>query len=115
VQTPYRLPIDSLELLEEQFSAWARMHCEHKGGGWLVCRSCGATIERIRARLSLHVLGVDGCKDSGNTGTIEILYCPSCEDEPEELGCVHLPPESLFSVRIVGVVSDFGGCIPKGY
>lgn len=67
----------------------------------LYCAMCGTPIAYIRASLLLHDGACPAC-DSIETAVENrgwntmVPYCPSCEEKPAELGCLH-PPEALLS------------------
>ena len=55
----------------------------------LVCGTCGSEIQGMPASISVHDSPVGGCAGFGEVKVVQIPYCPKCEDEPRQSGCVH--------------------------
>jgi hypothetical protein len=59
----------------------------------LHCGTCGTAIAEKMAYLSIHSSDVfhELCTGVGRVLRVMIPYCPKCESEPEERGCIHEP------------------------
>jgi hypothetical protein len=70
--------------------------------GFPVCRRCGENVEIVVAYMSLHDLrfGV-ACAESGKVVRLTIPFCPRCEAQPSEQGCIHEPAGTFFNSAIV--------------
>jgi hypothetical protein len=62
-------------------------------GDSLECGTCGTPISEKLAYLSIHSIDIfpDMCAGAGKVLNAMIPYCPKCEPEPEERGCIHMP------------------------
>lgn len=54
------------------------------------CPRCGGNLAVVLAYISIHLLEFDFCAGAGNVVRVPVPYCPVCEDEPEQYGCIHL-------------------------
>lgn len=86
MQTPKRISAD--EFVRE-YHRWRQL--ETKVKGVVCCAHCDQRIAWRFCRLSLHVMDFQECTGPGTVLTIDIPFCPSCEHEPEGLGCLHIP------------------------
>ena len=84
MQTPNK--IKPIELLEEIHKFY--LENTDSQGQCLICREF---TEIQLVYFSLHNdLFDDLCAGEGQVWRLSILYCPKCEDVPEEQGCIHL-------------------------
>lgn len=56
------------------------------------CKQCGkpATGTKL-VHLSVHASEFEQCGGPGKVWNVTIPWCPDCEQEPEERGCIHMP------------------------
>ena len=64
------------------------------------CQRCHSEIQVRSPVVSLHYLDFAGCGGVGDVLTLPVFYCPYCEGEPAESGCLHvLADESLADIE----------------
>jgi hypothetical protein len=70
---------------------WIAANCRDQEG-FQVCRKCGGNLEIVGAHMSLHdPRFADACVGSGKVVRLAIPFCPRCEAQPAEQGCIHEP------------------------
>jgi hypothetical protein len=70
--------------------------------GFQVCRKCGGNVEIVVAYMSLHDLRFGlACAGAGKVVRLAIPFCPRCEAQPAEQGCIHEPPGTFFNSAII--------------
>jgi len=107
MQTPHRVSFQEFCQMRED---WIATNCRlvfdlitpNDQKGFQVCRKCGGNVEIVVAHMSLHDLrfGV-ACVGSGKVVRLAIPFCPRCEGQPAEQGCIHEPPGTFFNSAIV--------------
>ena len=107
MQTPHRVSFQEFCQMRED---WIATNCRlvfdlitpNDQKGFQVCRKCGGNVEIVVAYMSLHDLrfGV-ACVGSGKVVRLAIPFCPRCEGQPAEQGCIHEPPGTFFNSAIV--------------
>ena len=62
---------------------------------------CGTMIRTKTVYVSVHnsPFPDSPCAGSGQCVVVEIPYCPVCESEPDERGCLHSLPQPLLSTE----------------
>ena len=88
MQTPQRVTLQEFSAMR---MSWIVEHCRDQDG-FQVCRKCGGNVEVVGAYMSLHDPGfADACAGSGKVVRLAIPFCPRCEAQPAEQGCIHEP------------------------
>ena len=98
MQTPQRVTLQEFSAMR---MSWIVEHCRDQDG-FQVCRKCGGNVEIVVAYMSLHDLrfGV-ACAGSGKGVRLAIPFCPRCEAQPAEQGCIHEPAGTFFNSAIL--------------
>jgi len=107
MQTPHRVSSQEFCQMRED---WIAANCRlvfdpftpGDQNGFQVCRKCGGNVEIVVAYMSLHDLrfGV-ACAGSGKGVRLAIPFCPRCEAQPAEQGCIHEPAGTFFNSAIL--------------
>jgi len=68
-----------------------------------LCAKCGAPPKLTLVYLSLHISEFESCAGPGRVWEVFLPWCPQCEPEPEQYGCVHMPadllPQPVLTIR----------------
>src|SRR5262249_2058395 len=56
-----------------------------------LCNSCSNILEWRKCFISLHASEFPNCTGPGPVDRVPLPYCPQCEPQPENQGCVHMP------------------------
>lgn len=57
--------------------------------GVVLCRHCGGRIKAAAVQVEIHEAANGRCLGNGEGFEAGLPYCPSCEELPANVGCVH--------------------------
>lgn len=85
MKTPRKMTLDEFRAALERY----RDTETREGPNGLRRCKCGAVLRAVLVYFSIHDSPYKICAGSGRVARIPVPYCPYCEAEPDQYGCLH--------------------------
>jgi hypothetical protein len=95
VKTPAEVDARLMNSLGDRVTDFLIRACWKSGEGRFFHVSCQSPMDWKKVFISIHSQDLPGCDGNGQVVEMGIPYCPKCEKEPAEEGCIHLPGQQV--------------------